>query len=197
MKIKLIIISLMFILGISTYAQETSVQQLFQTQLQEKNADIISINCRFKQTRQVSYLANPAVKEGDFSFTKPNDILLAFDDGDYIKMTSEYFEMKTAGNVAKTKVNANPMLKNLSSILSTCVLGDFEDMSAGFDVDIKQSETEWVATLTPKQSKVAAKISSIIISFDKSDMSLNLLKMVEKSGDYTAYTFTNKHETRK
>jgi outer membrane lipoprotein-sorting protein len=89
------------------------------------------------------------------------------------------------------------MLKNLSSILSTCVLGDFEDMSAGFDVDIKQSETEWVATLTPKQSKVAAKISSIIISFDKSDMSLNLLKMVEKSGDYTAYTFTNKHETRK
>jgi outer membrane lipoprotein-sorting protein len=187
----------MFILGISTYAQQTSVQQLFQTQLQEKNADIISINCRFKQTRQVSYLANPAVKEGDFSFTKPNDILLAFDDGDYIKMTSEYFEMKTAGNVAKTKVNANPMLKNLSSILSTCVLGDFEDMSAGFDVDIKQSETEWVATLTPKQSKVAAKISSIIISFDKSDMSLNLLKMVEKSGDYTAYTFTNNHETRK
>ena len=197
MKIKLIIISLMFILGISTYAQQTSVQQLFQTQLQEKNADIISINCRFKQTRQVSYLANPAVKEGDFSFTKPNDILLAFDDGDYIKMTSEYFEMKTAGNVAKTKVNANPMLKNLSSILSTCVLGNFENMSAGFDVDIKQSETEWVATLTPKQSKVAAKISSIIISFDKSDMSLNLLKMVEKSGDYTAYTFTNKHETRK
>lgn len=197
MKIKLIIISLMFILGISTYAQQTSMQQLFQTQLQEKNADIISINCRFKQTRQVSYLANPAVKEGDFSFTKPNDILLAFDDGDYIKMTSEYFEMKTAGNVAKTKVNANPMLKNLSSILSTCVLGDFENMSAGFDVDIKQSETEWVATLTPKQSKVAAKISSIIISFDKSDMSLNLLKMVEKSGDYTAYTFTNKHETRK
>lgn len=197
MKIKLIIVSLMFILGISTYAQETSVQQLFQIQLQEKNSDIISINCRFKQTRQVSYLANPAVKEGDFSFTKPNDILLAFDDGDYIKMTSEYFEMKTAGNVAKTKVNANPMLKNLSSILSTCVLGDFEDMSAGFDVDIKQSEAEWVATLTPKQSKVAAKISSIIISFDKSDMSLNLLKMVEKSGDYTAYTFTNKHETRK
>ena len=51
MKIKLLIISLMFILGISTYAQETSVQQLFQQELQEKNEDVVSISCRFKQTR--------------------------------------------------------------------------------------------------------------------------------------------------
>lgn len=197
MKIKLIIISLMFFLSITSYAQEKSVEQLFQTELQEKNEDVISIKCRFKQTRQVSYLANAVVKEGDFAFTKPNDILLAFDDGDYIKMTSEYFEMKTGSNVAKTKVSANPMLKNLSSILSTCVLGDFEKMSADFTVDIQQSEKEWIVTLTPKKSKMAAKISSIRISFDKSDMSLNLLKMVEKSGDYTAYNFTNKNEIRR
>lgn len=196
MKIKLIIISLMFSLGLGLYAQNIDLHQ-FQTELQEKNEDVISIKCRFKQTRQVSYLASAVEKEGDFTFTKPNDILLAFDDGDYIKMTTEYFEMKTAGNVVKTKVNSNPMLKNLSSILSTCVLGDFDKMNKNFAVDIKQNQTEWTVTLTPKQNKVAAKISNIIISFDKADMSLNLLKMIEKSGDYTAYTFTNKHEIRR
>jgi outer membrane lipoprotein-sorting protein len=88
-------------------------------------------------------------------------------------------------------------VKNLSSILSTCVLGDFDKMNKNFAVDIKQNQTEWTVTLTPKQNKVAAKISNIIISFDKADMSLNLLKMIEKSGDYTAYTFTNKHEIRR
>lgn len=196
MKIKLIIISLMFSLGLGLYAQNIDLHQ-FQTELQEKNEDVVSIKCRFKQTRQVSYLASAVEKEGDFTFTKPNDILLAFDDGDYIKMTTEYFEMKTAGNVVKTKVNSNPMLKNLSSILSTCVLGDFDKMNKNFAVDIKQNQTEWTVTLTPKQNKVAAKISNIIISFDKADMSLNLLKMIEKSGDYTAYTFTNKHEIRR
>ena len=128
----------MFVLSLACYAQNTDVEKLFQTELQEKNEDVIAIKCRFKQIRQVSYLAEPAVKEGDFAFTKPNDILLAFDDGDYIKMTSEYFEMKTAGNVAKTKVSSNPMLKNLSSILSTCVLGEFDKMSAGFNVEIEQ-----------------------------------------------------------
>ena len=197
MKIKQIILSLMFVLSLACYAQSTDVEKLFQTELQAKNEDVIAIKCRFKQTRQVSYLAEPAVKEGDFAFTKPNDILLAFDDGDYIKMTSEYFEMKTAGNVAKTKVSSNPMLKNLSSILSTCVLGEFDKMSAGFNVEIEQQAKEWIVTLTPKQSKMAAKISNIIIAFNKADMSLNLLKMVEKSGDYTAYNFTDKHEIRK
>lgn len=197
MKIKQIILSLMFVLSLACYAQNTDVEKLFQTELQEKNEDVIAIKCRFKQIRQVSYLAEPAVKEGDFAFTKPNDILLAFDDGDYIKMTSEYFEMKTAGNVAKTKVSSNPMLKNLSSILSTCVLGEFDKMSAGFNVEIEQQAKEWIVNLTPKQSKMAAKISNIIIAFNKADMSLNLLKMVEKSGDYTAYNFTDKHEIRK
>ena len=196
MKIKLIIISLMFSLGLGLYAQNIDLHQ-FQTELQEKNEDVVSIKCRYKQTRQVSYLASAVEKEGDFTFTKPNDILLAFDDGDYIKMTTEYFEMKTAGNVVTTKVNSNPMLKNLSSILSTCVLGDFDKMNKNFAVDIKQNQTEWTVTLTPKQNKVAAKISNIIIYFDKADMSLNLLKMIEKSGDYTAYTFTNKHEIRR
>ena len=197
MKIRQIILSLMFVLSLACYAQEASVEQLFQTELQEKNEDVIAIKCRFKQTRQVSYLAEAAVKEGDFAFTKPNDILLAFDDGDYIKMTSEYFEMKTGSNVAKTKVSSNPMLKNLSSILSTCVLGEFDKMSAGFNVEIEQQANEWIVNLTPKQSKMAAKISNIIIAFNKADMSLNLLKMVEKSGDYTAYNFTDKHEIRK
>ena len=197
MKIKQIILSLMFVLSLACYAQNTDVEKLFQTELQEKNEDVIAIKCRFKQIRQVSYLAEPAVKEGDFAFTKPNDILLAFDDGDYIKMTSEYFEMKTAGKVAKTKVSSNPMLKNLSSILSTCVLGEFDKMSAGFNVEIEQQAKEWIVNLTPKQSKMAAKISNIIIAFNKADMSLNLLKLVEKSGDYTAYNFTDKHEIRK
>ena len=82
MKIKLIIISLMFSLGLGLYAQNIDLHQ-FQTELQEKNEDVVSIKCRFKQTRQVSYLASAVEKEGDFTFTKPNDILLAFDDGDY------------------------------------------------------------------------------------------------------------------
>jgi outer membrane lipoprotein-sorting protein len=165
---------------------------MFQSELRRKNEQVNSIQCEFTQTREVSILANPVSKTGTFYFVKPGNMLLAFHDGDFIKMTSQWFEMKTGSNVTTTSVTSNPMLRSLSSILSACVVGDFNKMSSGFAVSYKQQATEWVITLTPQRGKAASKISSIVISFDKRDMSLNELKMVEKSGDYTAYRFTKK-----
>lgn len=192
MKIKTIIVALMMFVCSGAWAQEINVEQEFQSELKKKNEQVTSIKCDFTQTRKVSFLANPVTKDGEFYFIKPNDMLLSFDDGDYIKMTGEWFEMKTAGYVTATKVASNPMLKNLNSILSACVIGDFDKMSRGFTVSYEQSATQWTIMLTPQRGKAAAKISRIVIVFDKSDMSLDLLKMEEKSGDYTAYGFSNK-----
>lgn len=192
MKIKNIIISLVLFLSMMTYAQAQDLEQRFQSELKLKNEQVTSIKCDFTQTRMVSVLANEVKKDGEFYFQKPNNMLLAFNDGDFIKMTDEWFEMKTGENVTATKVTSNPMLKNLNSILSACVVGDFDKMTKGFSIDFEESSQEWIVILKPQGGKAAAKISRIEIRFDKNDMSLNLLKMDEKSGDYTVYSFTNK-----
>lgn len=192
MKIKLWIVAFMSLVCYGVSAQENSIEQTFQSELRKKNEAVNSIKCQFTQTREVSILAKPINKGGKFYFLKPNNMLLSFNDGDYIKMSSEWFEMKTAGNVVATKVASNPMLKNLSSILSACVVGDFNTMSRGFAVNYEQTAKEWIITMTPQRGNASAKISHITITFDKSDMSLNQLRMEEKSGDYTAYSFSNK-----
>jgi outer membrane lipoprotein-sorting protein len=46
--------------------------------------------------------------------------------------------------------------------------------------------------LKPERGKLGAKIAEIELIFNRTDMSINRLKMVEKSGDYTMYLFTNK-----
>ena len=192
MKIKTIIIAIMIFACSGISAQEINLEQDFQSELKTKNEQVTSIKCEFTQTREISIIAEPVSKDGDFYFTKPNNMLLSFNDGDYIKMTEEWFEMKTADNVTTTKVSSNPMLRNLNSILSACIIGDFNKMSRGFAVNYEESATEWTITLIPQRGKAASKISRIIIVFDKLDMSLNLLRMEEKSGDYTAYSFSNK-----
>ena len=192
MKIKTIIIAIMIFACSGVSAQEINLGQDFQSELKTKNEQVTSIKCEFTQTREISIIAEPVSKDGDFYFMKPNNMLLSFNDGDYIKMTEEWFEMKTADNVTTTKVSSNPMLRNLNSILSACIIGDFNKMSRGFAVNYEESATEWTITLIPQRGKAASKISRIIIVFDKLDMSLNLLRMEEKSGDYTAYSFSNK-----
>lgn len=192
MKIKFILTILLGLISYSTYSQTNSLEQQFKKELQTQNKQVKSIQCQFKQTREVAVLSNKVNKEGIFYFVQPTNMLLSFEDGDFIKMTKDWFEMKTGKNVTSKKITSNPMLKNLSSIMSACVLGNFNNIGKGFSIEYKNTNKEWVLTLKPRSGKVAAKVSHIILSFDKASMTLNLLKMIEKSGDYTAYQFYNK-----
>ena len=178
--------------GFVSFSQEADLASQFEQELRLKNEDVVTIKCDFIQTREMSVIEMDVVKEGEFFFQRPSDMLLSFNDGDYIKMSETIFEMKTAGDVASISISSNPMLKNLSSILSACVVGDFKQMSKGFEVELRPTETEWQVTMTPKRGKSASKISQITLHFDRNDMSLNMLKMDEKSGDFTMYEFSNK-----
>lgn len=192
MKIKSLIFISLMLLSFSANAQQTNLQQQFENELKSKNNNVTSIKCFFTQTREMSVLAKTVRKDGEFYYMQPSNLRLSFQDGDYIKMTPTMFEMKTGSNRSSTKVSSNPMLKNLSSILSACVVGDFEKMVRGFDINIEQSQQEWIITMIPQRGKAASKISRIVLNFDKKDMSLNILKMEEKSGDYTMYRFYDK-----
>lgn len=192
MKIKSLILISFILLSSLANAQHANLHQQFEHELKSKNSNVTSIQCMFTQTREMAVLANTVKKSGEFYYMQPSNLLLSFRDGDYIKMTATMFEMKTGSNISSTKVSSNPMLKNLNSVLSACVVGDFEKMVRGFDINVELSQSEWIVTMTPQKGKAASKISRVVLNFNKKDMSLNILKMEEKSGDYTMYRFFDK-----
>ena len=65
-------------------------------------------------------------------------------------------------------------------------------MIRGFSIEVESKLDEWVVIMTPQRGKAASKISQIVLHFDRETMSLNILKMVEKNGDYTMYSFSDK-----
>lgn len=190
--IRYILLTIALLLGLTASAQNISTQEQFENELKLKNESVSTIKCHFVQTREMAVLQNAVQKEGTFYFQRPGNMLLSFNDGDYIKMTEEWFDMKTGENTTTTKVSSNPMLRNLSTILSACVVGDFDQMIRGFSIQVQSKTEEWVVIMTPQRGKAASKISQIVLHFDRETMSLNTLKMVEKSGDYTMYGFSNK-----
>ncbi len=191
MKVKYILFTIALVFSASVFAQN-SINPEFEQELKTKNENVTSIECSFTQTREMSVLANVVKKDGDFYFHRPANMLIAFKDGDYIKMNEAWFEIKTGGNVSTTKISSNPMLRNLSSILSACIVGDFGQMTKGFAINPEETSTEWILTMSPQRGKAASKLSNIVLHFDKIDMSLNVLRMEEKSGDYTMYEFRDK-----
>ena len=173
-------------------ASAQSLNAEFERELKAKNEGITSIVAEMTQTREVAVLSDVVNEEGNFYFQAPNNILLSFDDGDYIKLTAEWFEMKSGANVTRRSASSNPMFKQLSTMLTACMSGDVESIAKGFTPTITKSDKEWRVVLKPERGKGAAKIAEVELIFNRKDMSINRLKMVEKSGDYTMYTFRNK-----
>ncbi len=192
MRIKFILTVLMLFAGIASFAQDNNARQVFEKELKAKNENISSIKCRFVQTRESSVLANKVDKAGVFYFQQPGNILLSFDDGSYTKITEKCLEINSAGKISTTKASSNPMLRNISTIMSACISGDFSQMAKAFTIDADERENEWIVTLTPQQGKVASRIGNIVLNFEKERMSLGRLVITEKSGDSTTYTFSQK-----
>ena len=163
--IRYILITIALMIGFTASAQNGSTQEQFERELKLKNESVSSIKCHFIQTRDMSVLQNVVRKEGTFYFQRPGNMLLSFNDGDYIKMTEEWFEMKTGENTTTTKISSNPMLRNLSTILSACVVGDFAQMIRGFSIQVQSQAKQWVVIMTPQRGKAASKISQIVLHF--------------------------------
>ena len=192
MRIKFIFTVLMLFASIASFAQDNNARQVFETELKTKNENVSSIKCQFVQTREISVLDNKVNKAGVFYFQQPGNILLSFDDSDYTKITEQFLEIKSAGKISTTKVSSSPMLRNISSVMSACINGNFNQIAKAFKIEAVERENEWIVTLTPQRGKVASKIANIILCFEKERMSLETLAIEEKSGDSTTYTFSQK-----
>jgi outer membrane lipoprotein-sorting protein len=190
MRGKVLLTVMALFVGFGASAQSLNAE--FERELKAKSQGITSIVAEMTQTREVAVLADVVKKEGDFRFNEPCNILLSFDDGDYIELTAEWFVMKSGTNVTKRSASSNPMLKQLSTMLTACMSGDVESIAKGFTPTITKSDKEWRVVLKPERGKGAAKIAEMELIFNRKDMSLDSLKMVEKSDDYTMYTFRNK-----
>lgn len=194
MKTKTILSFVFFLLASISLSAQTSenLKQEFEKSLKEKGVQIETITSKFTQTRSMSILSNKIIKHGDFYYSRPEKILLSFDDGDYIKMGSKSFSMRNAGKTIKTKISANPMLKELNKLLSACMTGEIIKATTGFNINLEDSSEKYILRLTPIKQNFSSKLKRIIMIFNKKEMSLVQLKMEENSGDFTSYDFTDK-----
>lgn len=179
------------LLSTFSFAQGSSMAE-FERELKQKNHGVESVRSSFVQTSELSVLGNKVEKRGSFYYHIPSKLLLQFEDGDYIKMNEVAFEMRSAGSVNSMKAAANPMMKNLNTILSACVAGDLSTLTRSFTIELTATAEEWILTLQPRQARMAAHIARIVISFDRSDMSLNVLRMEQAGGDSVSYSFFRK-----
>ena len=190
---KLFILFLFINLSLTLKAQVcTSVENQFATELKQKSSEVHDIRCAFIQTQSLSILNNRVVKKGNFYYKRPERILLAFDQGDFIFMSSDMFSMRNSGKNTAIKVDKNPMLRELKKILSACMTGNVLNVAEEFNKEISAEQNGYVLKMLPKKKRTAAKVKNIILTFNKKNMCLDQMVMNLPNGDFTQYEFLTK-----
>ncbi|MGL5938333.1 MAG: LolA family protein [Phocaeicola sp.] len=191
-----IVVMALLLSALSTVAAQDSVKvaELFKEKLAAVSSSNKTIQALFTQTQKVKNIKEPVVRKGNFyydnkglmamHYTQPQD--------DKIIMCEEAFLLTTAGKTKRVESAANPMLAQLSFMMQACMSGDVSKLGRGWQMQVEQVETEFKVVLMPTDRRISRYLTAITLWFDGNDFTLNKLRMDEKAGGYTHYSFTKK-----
>lgn len=182
---------ILIILSLVTCAASADATAIL-TKLQTNGAAVGTIESRFVQRRHVQALKSDVLSNGRFYYQKNDKICMVYDrpQGDLLLMNGDDLVMIADGRRSVVNVQANPMLKQLRTLLTACVSGDFERLKTGRNTRLVVDQTDTHYILTAHFDGSAKKMyASVVLTFDKRQLALVVLRMNESNGNFTEYTF--------
>ena len=169
-------------------------EQAFRKELMVKTSAVTSIQASFVQEKFLSVFSSTVKSEGKFYWEKEDKICLDYRTPAKYRITIAGDKIKTVTNGKATVLSAkgNPMMDQMSALITSCMTGNLNAMGAGFKTLVQESAADYRITITPQSQSVRNYIARMEIYLDKKDLSVNRLVMYENGTDYTGYVFTDK-----
>lgn len=159
----------------------------------EAGAKTRTIECDFDQQRVMSILAKPDLAKGKFYYSEGRMALhYSLPAGKSIVMSGQRFTLTENGKTVGVDMKSNPVMRQMSNMLTACMTGDLALFGKEAATEYWESDTAYTIVITPTNRRAKSHIAQIVLQFDKRDMTLVSMRMVENATDYTEYTFKNK-----
>lgn len=188
--------SIFFLTSFSLQAQDfTPVKDVesVKTEINKVASTIETIKSRFVQEKHLSFLTEAIVSEGLFRFkkekqlrweyTKPFEYLILFNGDNII--------IKDNNRTNKFDANSNAIFKQINGLMLGAIKGDL-GKNKDFAMNLKESSSQYLLILNPKNESLKAYVSGVEIQFEKSDLAVSSIKMIEPTGDYTTIRFMDR-----
>lgn len=166
----------------------------FQSKLHAIAAKTTSLQSDFVQIKHLDVLSEDIESNGiliykadnklRWEYTTPLEYLIILKDGKV--------SIKDEGKVSSYDLSGNKTFQKINEMMIGSIQGDLLVNEADYDYEFKENNTTYLVVMYPKEKKVQEFMKSINIYFSKKDYSVEQVKMLEQSGDYTLMKFKNK-----
>ncbi|RUA30978.1 MAG: hypothetical protein DSY76_01885 [Bacteroidetes bacterium] len=152
-----------------------------------------SIRSDFTQKKHISVLEEDIISKGKFIFRRPNTLKWSYTTPiNYeVALLDGKFKINNDGKTSEFDINSNKMFAEINNMIVSMVNGSILT-SEQFGVELFESSKQYKAVLNPKNKDFKRFISEIHIFFEKSDLMVSKIRMVEASGDFTLISFSNR-----
>ena len=141
-------------------------------------------------------LANDVTAQGTLTMKQPATVEISIDGGkDALLMEGSTFTMTVKGKKHTTTSQQNPQFATFQKVFESILAGGAQDIATLKEVTVKKDGKQLVLTITPeagdKKQQRRMMFTSFVLTIDVATSKLLSLRMNEKAGNYTEYTFTN------
>lgn len=155
-----------------------------------------SVTATATKTTHKAALAKDETAKGTLTMKQPAQVSITITEGkDQLLMEGSQFTMVAGGRKHKTSSQKNAQFATFQTVFESILSGGTKDISKLTDLEVKKQGSLLLLTITPvADSKKAARrmmFTSFQLVIDTKTSELRSLRMNEKAGNYTEYTFTN------
>ena len=169
---KRLLLFILFFLPAAAFAQ-IPAEKMIQT-ISQAGAQMQTLECDFVQVKHMSMLSEDMVSYGKMYYSQPDKLLL-----------------NTSNRTDVIDVDKNKMFKEITRLMSSCIVGKCLSDEKDFKTTIQDEGKEWVATLIPLKRDLRQMWTRLVIRFDVQNKAVTTVKMYETSGDCTEIELKN------
>jgi outer membrane lipoprotein-sorting protein len=168
--------------------------EAFKRKLAETVESTTTISCDFRQEKKLVVLSEKILSKGQFYFKKENKIRWEYTEpyNYLIIIANNQLYTRDDKNHKQYDIQSNKLFKEMNKFITGCIQGDILKNDRDYSITYFENSNQYYVKLVPRDEKMRQMLNELQIWFDKSDLTISGLKMVESGEDYTKIDFLNK-----
>jgi outer membrane lipoprotein-sorting protein len=168
--------------------------EAFKNKLVTMSGSTSTIVSDFIQEKNLSVLSEKIISKGQFCFKKQNNIRWEYREPTQylIIISNNQLFTRDDKNQKLYDIQSNKMFQEMNRFISGCIQGDILKNDKDYAIEYFENSKRYYVKLVPRAEKMKEMLKEVQIYFDKNDLTVSGLKMVESGEDYTKIDFINK-----
>lgn len=160
--------------------------------IKQANEKHTSITSSFKQTKHMPILGEKISSNGLFYYNKPEQLMMTYEDpkGDLMLISNDKMTLVSSGKRREASTKSNAKMRGMKNILASLIQGDIMQIEAD-KISSKETPKHIVVTADISKSN-KSKINKVVASYDKTDLTIAVIRTEDPDGTYTEYELVGK-----